>query len=261
MPAVRVDDIDLYYECDGTGPTIVFAHGGASTHLHWWQQVAAFRTTHRCITYDARGFGLSGRVPSDRGTRVHHLDLLGLLDALDVERAVLVGQSMGGYAVSGMALHHPERVAGLVMADTPFGFQTAALGEWAEQMIEKLNAGFDVIPACVSTTFAARRPDLALLTDYMARLNPTRTGPRGLDAYDEMRTRPPGDYADFAVPTLFIVGTEDALTFPWLIEATAQAIPGAHVQTIAGAGHSPYFEQAEAFNAVLAQWLHGAPNW
>jgi pimeloyl-ACP methyl ester carboxylesterase len=70
-----------------------------------------------------------------------------------------------------------------------------------------------------------------------------------------MRNHPPVDYGDYAVPTLFIVGEEDELTFPWLIEATAAAIPHAELQVIAGAGHSPYFEQAEAFNAILTAWL------
>jgi pimeloyl-ACP methyl ester carboxylesterase len=70
-----------------------------------------------------------------------------------------------------------------------------------------------------------------------------------------MCNHPPVDYRDFAVPTLFIVGDEDALTFPWLIEATAAVIPQAELQVIGGAGHSPYFEQAEAFNAVLTSWL------
>jgi 3-oxoadipate enol-lactonase len=263
MPRVAVNGTELHYESDGDGPVVVFAHGGASMHLHWWQQVAALRDRYRCVTYDARGFGLSGRDPSALGTSAHAADLLGLLDALAIDRATLVGQSMGGWAVSGVAQAHPERVAGLVMADTPFGFQTEALSRWAEDMIVKLGAGFDVVAACVAPSFATRRPDLAYLTMSMARLNPARTGPRGLDAYEEMRTRPPGDYRDVRVPTIFIVGDQDALTFPSLIEATAAAIPGARVATIAGAGHSPYFEQAEAFNAVLEAFLgelHAMPG-
>ena len=256
MPKVDVNDTELYYEIDGDGQTVVvLAHGGTSTHQHWWQQVAAFRDRYRCITYDARGFGLSGRQPNLHGTRGHAEDLIGLLDALAVERAVLVGHSMGGFAVSGVAQHEPERVAGLVMVDTPFGFRTEALGRWAGQMIDKLQDGFDVVAACESPTFAARRPDLAFLTMSISRLNPPRTGPRGVDAYEEMRSQPAGDYREFAVPTLFVVGDEDALTVPWLIEATASAIPGARVETIAGSGHSPHFEQADAFNAVLAKWL------
>jgi pimeloyl-ACP methyl ester carboxylesterase len=152
-------------------------------------------------------------------------------------------------------LNHPDRVTGLVMADTPFGFYTPELARWAEHMTEKLLAGFDVVAACASPSFPERRPDLAFLFSYMARVNPARTGPRGLDAYEEMRNHPPVDYGDYAVPTLFIVGEEDELTFPWLIEATAAAIPHAELQVIAGAGHSPYFEQAEAFNAILTAWL------
>ena len=258
MPLAPVNGADLHYEVDGDGPTIVFAHGGEGTHLHWWQQVVAFHHDHRCITYDARGFGLSSRTPSDRGTDVHWLDLLGLLDALDVGRAVLVGQSMGGWAVSGMAQNRPDRVDGLVMADTPFNFATPALSQWAVEMIEKITQGFDVVAACLSPRFAEREPGLAHLFHALSRLNPPRTGPRGLDAYAQMRDQAPGDYTGFAVPTLFIVGDVDALTFPWLIEATAAAVGGARVATVADAGHSAYFERAEAFNECLRGWMADA---
>lgn len=257
MPSARVNGVELHYEVDGPPtsdrPPLVFAHGGASTHLHWWQQVAAFRSTHRCVTYDQRGFGLSHGGFATEPSQ-HHTDLLGLLDTLGIERAVVVGQSLGGWAVSGLALNHPERVAALVMADTPFNIATKELSVWAAQMIEKLHAGFDVVAACVAPTFETRRPDLAYLFHSLSRLSPPRTGPRGLDAYAQFRDQPPGDYRDFAIPTLCIVGDQDALTFPSLMQATADAL-GARLAVIPNAGHSPYFEQADAFNAVLYDWL------
>jgi pimeloyl-ACP methyl ester carboxylesterase len=67
-----------------------------------------------------------------------------------------------------------------------------------------------------------------------------------------MIAAPPTDLAGWSVPTWFVVGEHDALTVPWLIEATASAVPGARLVTIAGAGHSPNIECAEACNQVLA---------
>jgi 3-oxoadipate enol-lactonase len=72
-----------------------------------------------------------------------------------------------------------------------------------------------------------------------------------------MRDAPPLDYSDFAVSTLFIVGGEDELTLPWLIEATAQAVGGARPEVIADAGHSPFYERAEDYNRVLMGFLAG----
>lgn len=260
VPFARVDGVDLYYEVDGPvahdgRTTLVFAHGGEGTHLHWWQQVAALSLRYRCVTYDARGFGRSGTTPSAYGTDSHRVDLLGLLDACGIDRAVLIGQSMGGHAVSGVALHHPERVLGVVMGDTPFGFATAALAAWSAQMIEKLANGFDVIANCVSPGFRNRRPDLAFLFDALGRANPPRTGPRGLDAYHQMMTQPAGNYSAFATPTCFVVGDEDALTPPWLIEATTCAIPGAVRYVVPGAGHSVYFERADVFNKIVTTFV------
>ena len=253
MPSVRIDSATLHYEVDGDGPAVVFVHGGEGTHLHWWQQVTAFRHTHTCITYDQRGFGLSGGAfATDPAT--HHTDLLALLDALAVDRAVVVGQSHGGQAASGLALNHPERVAALVMADTPFNIATEALSTWAAAMIEKLQNGFDVVAACLSPSFSERCPDLHFLYHALSRLNPPRTGPRGLDAYVRFRDQPPGDFRNFTVPTLCIVGEEDALTFPWLMEATADAL-GARLERVPDAGHAVYYEQAGVFNAVVLDWL------
>jgi 3-oxoadipate enol-lactonase len=269
MPAVHVNGVDLHYEIDGpaaanraaanrageAAPTIVFAHGGEGTHLHWWQQVGALRATHRCVTYDARGFGLSGTVPSADGFDAHRTDLLGLLDALDIRRAVLVGQSMGGWAVSGVALARPERVAGLVMADTPFNLATPELSQWSVEMLDKLHRGFDVIAACVAPSVPQRCPEMHYLFQALGRLNPPRTGPRGLDAYELFRDQPPGDYSSFGVPSLFIVGEDDQLTFPWLIRATAGAIPRSRFELVPGAGHSVYWEQPEVFNTLLRDFV------
>jgi pimeloyl-ACP methyl ester carboxylesterase len=246
---------DLYYEVTGTGPWLVFAHGGEGTRLHWWAQVAALRERFRCVTYDARGFGQSsvGDVPAS--DNLHRDDLLALLDHLEIERAHLVGQSMGGLAVSGVAFSIPGRVDRLVMSDTPFNFATSALAEWSVSMIEKITNGFDVLEHLFAPGFDRRCPDLAYLYRALSRLNPVRDGPRGLEAYEAWRDQPVVDYRDFPVPTLFIVGTEDELTLPWLMRATAAAVGGSTLIEIDGAGHSPYAEQTAIYNDVLERFL------
>lgn len=255
---IEAGDASLYVESDGAGtPPIVFVHGGTGSHQHWMLQVAALRGSYRCVTYDARGFGRSTGAPHVRGIDGHAEDLLAVVDGLGIERAVLVGHSMGGYAVSGVARDHPERVVGLVMVDTPFGLPTSALAAWARDMIVRLEAGFDVVAACTAPDFARRRPDLAFLLESIVRGNPRRDGPRGLDAYHQMVATPPADLTGWRVPTLFVVGEHDALTVPDLIKATAAAVPGARVITITDAGHSPNVEQADAFNRALVGFVEG----
>lgn len=255
MPFASCNGARIHYQVDGDGPPIVFAHGGEGTHLHWWQQVEHFRHRYRCITYDARGFALSSGEPGDAGTEGHWRDLVALLDHLDIDRAALVGQSMGGWAVSGTALNAPERATAIVMADTPFNFATPALAEWAATMIDKIVGGFDVIAACTAPRFEIEQPKMAHLFRALCRLNRPRTGPRGISAYEQFRDQPAGDYRNFPVPALFIVGDEDALTVPPLIRATAAAVGGAQLVEVAGSGHSVYFERPDAFNRAVAEFL------
>jgi 3-oxoadipate enol-lactonase len=256
VTVATVNGVDLFYEVDdrAQGEWIVFAHGGEGTHLHWWQQVAALRDRFKCLTYDARGFAMSGKVPPPPGTDAAVDDLIGLLDHVGVERAWLVGQSMGGGAISGTAKRQPDRVAGLAMADTPFGFFTPALSRWAGEMLDKLRNGFDVTEHLYAPGFPSEQPELHYLYRALGRLNPPRTGPRGLYAFEAMRDHEPVDYGDFPVRTLFILGLEDELTLPWMIRATADAVGGARLVEVAGAGHSVYAERAAAFNQALLEF-------
>src|SRR6185437_5206577 len=171
MPRVAVSGCKLYYEIEGEGDWLVFAHGGDGNHLCWWKQVAAFKDRYRCLTYDARGYGLSdtSEQPVDA---VHSAadDLLALMDHLDIGRAILVGHSMGGMAVSGVSHCRPERVRALVMSDTPFGFQTAALSRWAVQMMEKIANGFDVMEKLFAPGYAEREPEMHALYQAICRM-------------------------------------------------------------------------------------------
>src|SRR4051812_10336869 len=167
-----INGVDIYYEVGGPpdGDWIAFAHGGEGTHLHWWQQVAALRSSFQCLTYDARGFGMSGGEPGGGGSTPAQ-DLLGPLDHVGVDRALLVGQSMGGWAVSGVAQAHPDRAAGLVMGDTPFGFSTAALSKWAAEMLHKIPDGFDVLENLFAPDFPREQPEMHYLYQALNRLN------------------------------------------------------------------------------------------
>ncbi len=263
MPVTRgwapAHGTDLYYEVAGDGDWMVLVHGGEGTRIHWWQQVAAFAPRYRCVTYDMRGFGSTpvGQPPvSDNPLRD---DLLALLGHLGIERAILVGHSMGGLAVSGVAQAAPERVRGLVMSDSPFNFATPALAEWAGQMAAKIPAGFNVFEHLYARDFEARRPDLFYLYNALNRLSLDEELARGTEAYEAWQAQPLGDYRSFPVPTLFIVGTEDELTLPWLMRATAAAVGHAQLVEIEHAGHSAYAEQADAFNAVVMRFCSSLP--
>ena len=121
MPTAPVNGINIYYETSGEGPAVVFAHGKGGNHISWWQQVPVFSRAFRCITFDHRGWGRSLNPRGSIGREA-------FVDHLEVQRAFLVAQSMGGLTCLGFALAHAERTIGLVLADTPRWWRPSGTG-------------------------------------------------------------------------------------------------------------------------------------
>ena len=251
MSSARINGIDIHYQSYGEGDTIVFAHGAGGNLLSWWQQIPFFSQRYRCITIDQREFGHSLDVPQGPGAAAFVDDLAGLLDHLDVESAHLVAQSMGGRTALGFAVAHPQRSKSLVMADTVGGMDVAEVSEihrqWRESHASTAEIGFRAI----SPGFIERNPNLANLYLQISRTNPPRPEP----GPGQTAGPGPAELARMKVPTLFIVGEEDGLTPPQVIEAGARQIPGATVTRVPEAGHSVYFEKPDIFNFEVLRFL------
>lgn len=256
--AKATDGVPLYWEAVGSGPAIVFVHGLGGNHAVWFQQAAHFARTHTVLTYSQRGFAPSGGDPArfevDRLVR----DLQDVMDAAGIAKAVVVGQSMGGWTALGLALQAPGRVEALVLADTFAGIPDEALDAQLQRMTDaakQLKAApppFAVHPA-LSADFSARRPDLAYL--YQA-LSTFGSPAPGVIAAQLAASHVPADALErMRVPALFVVGTEDTLFPAVLIEKAAAHVSGAKVVRIPGAGHSPYYEKPAAWNAALGSFL------
>ncbi|QLH78016.1 alpha/beta hydrolase [Halosimplex rubrum] len=129
MPTVSTNDIETYYERRGERPPVVFVHGAVVDHSQWDPQLTALSDEYTTVGYDVRGHGRTGG--SRRGRYSVDLfadDLDALLDALEIDRAVLCGLSTGGCIAQVYAARHPDRVAGLVLADT-FAPEILSVGE------------------------------------------------------------------------------------------------------------------------------------
>ena len=254
------EDEQIYHEVCGKGEHVVLCHGAGGNHALWYQQVPALVSQYRVIVWDQRGFGRSTNHTEKSGPQAAVRDLGALLDSLDVERAHLVGQSMGGWAILGYALEHPDRVLSLTLADTLGGIQlpdgsddtNEARTRVADALLnENLPIGFD--HPCLAPDFKNREPARAFLFLQFSSLGP----PTPLSALlglmevsyssEQIKT--------LSVPVLFIVGSLDPL-FPVAdIYRAAELIPYAQVVEIAGCGHSPYFEDAGRWNQVLLDFL------
>jgi 3-oxoadipate enol-lactonase len=247
MPKTRVNGIDLYYEVHGDGPAIVFAHGAGGNHLSWWQQVPVFARQYRCVTFDHRGFGQSADVPDAPGSQAFVEDLKQLLDHLQIERASLVAQSMGGRTCLGFTLAYPNRVQALVMADTTGGFADARMAQLRTEG-EVAMSGPNPPPRTYARHFPQEQPMQAFLYEQIRALNPPRREtPAAGPTAEQVRA--------LQTPTLLIVGEHDVIAPPAVMKMFQTYIPHARLAEVAGAGHSVYFEKPEAFNRAVLEFF------
>ncbi len=244
-------DFELYHEVYGEGPPVVFAHGAGGTHMSWWRQIPTFSQQFTCITYAQRGFGLSPDVAGGPGRRAFTEDLRSLLDSLGIEKASLVGQSMGGRSVLGFAAAYPERVDALVMSSTTGGYRDAEL-DAVRAAAPELGAR-----SAVAAEYAARDPEGAFLYRMVSRTNQYLAVPDDDDATPAGETPMPEieRIVEAGVRTLFLVGERDTVAPPSVTKALQAKMAGSSLVIFPESGHSPYWEMHEEFNRVVIEFL------
>jgi len=254
MPWTSINGIRLYYLVQGHGPAVIFAHGAGGNHLSWWQQVPFFAERYRCVVFDHRAFGRTKDEAEGPGRRSFADDLRALLDHLEIERAAIVAQSMGGRTAVGFSYRNPERVGALVLAGTTGGAVSDAVRAAQEEHRQTPIGKRTLYQRAISPRLRRERPDLAHLYRLIARLNPPRPkdflapipGYRGSSAQF---------LGDLGVPILFLVGAEDTIIPPHVVRLAHEAVPGSQYDEIADAGHSAYFEKADVFNERVVRFL------
>ncbi len=260
---VERPDCRIYYESVGSGPALVFAHGLGGNHLSWWRQVPHFSVRYTCVTYSHRGFAPSTAPADGPRTEEFGADLAALVEHLGLNDVVVVGQSMGGWSALDYAFAHPNRLKALVLSATSGAIDPASLDGEGGERFTAWRAMSDAAlgegaargehPAA-GARMAAEQPALHYLyraMDELSALDKVAMRHRLFAS----RTRPIGDLAAVAVPTLWVTGEED-IVFPSPVAPfLARAMPrGEHVE-IPRVGHSGYFEASGAFNAVVDDFL------
>ncbi|RJF96400.1 alpha/beta fold hydrolase [Sphingomonas cavernae] len=249
MPVLSIGQSEIYYEDQGEGPAIVFAHGIGGNHASWYQQVAAFARSYRVITFDHRGFGRSTDV-ENAGRSAFESDLRALLDHLDISETVLVGQSMGGGTCISFATAYPERVRALVIASSLHAIAEPDDVAPLMDAARAATADMSQLERVLDATFRAANPEQAALYAAIASFN--RVDRRSLTGTWPMLVAP--EAVGGGKPVLFVAGLDDVL-FPVEAVRRVQArVPGSFLVEIS-AGHSVFFERGDEFNDSVLSFL------
>jgi 3-oxoadipate enol-lactonase len=257
----RPDGATIAYEVSGSGPALVFAHGLGGNAMSWYQQVPVFAERYRTVAFSHRGFlpsTVNGPAPDPAD---YAADAEVLLDHLGIERAVFVGQSMGGWTSIELALAKPQRVAGIVLSCTTgtlaFQLETApGAQKWKDfQKSEGEWLAANHIHRAAGRRMAVEDP--IRFSAYMAidRLNAGLNKDAVMKRLWETRNRGPADAVRVACPVLFVTGSDDIVVPPPGVKQVAATLPDARVVEVPASGHSVYFERPGLFNALVERFL------
>lgn len=249
MSFANVAHQKIYYETEGTqGVPVVFVHGSGSNHEIWKPQVHALSSIARAVAIDLPGHGRSDP-PGRNSVEGYGDSILGLLDALRFDRAVMVGHSLGGAIAQTLALSHPDRVAGLGLVGT--GARLRVLPAILDGIVNDFEK---TAPFIVENAYAPNLTD-DLRARAMAELhacNPqvTHDDFSACNVFDVM-TR----LGEIRAPTLVICGKQDRMTPVKYSEFLASKIAGAQLVLVDNAGHCVMIEQPDAVSRALFDFV------
>lgn len=262
MPLAEFEDFELHYRDYGSGEPVVGIMGFAVDQRFWAAQVPAVSATNRFITFDNRGIGRSTGTPPDSIEQMAD-DTLGLMDKLEIDDAVIFGVSMGGTIAQKIALDHPGRVKGLILAVTfarPIEyirreqsvakaiFEKADYDTFLEGTLLHLfspsffEMGGETIDRMVRAFYAEGGPDPADSGILTAQLD-------AMEKFDVL-----AELGRIEVPTLVIGATLDMMVPYFASEEIAKAIPNARFEALEG-GHGIMVEQMQPFNDLVQGFL------
>ena len=258
MPTINANGVELFYELTGPedAPVVVFSTSVGATIEMWDPQVRALGNRFRLLRYDTRGHGRSQVI--DRPTSIEELadDLAGLLDALGIAKAHLVGLSLGGMTGQALAMRHPDKLESLVLLATSAYLPPAEA--WTERAATVRAKGMAAIADTVMSrwftrAFKERAPGAVAATRERFIANDANGYAICCEAIRDMDLRPA--IGAVRTPTLILAGADDPATPVPMMEDIRTRIPDAEMIIVPRAAHLLNLERPEIVNAHLAAFL------
>ena len=260
MPYAKRGGVNIYYEKYGKGTPIVFLHPFSTNGYIWYFQAFAFAQQHQCIVIDERGHGRSDKPQQGYAIKEMAADVVAVMDELKIDKAILVGNSIGGMLTMQTNLDNPHRVLANVIVSSGTNLASGMPPE-AKVAFQKDPAG--TMGALLEGAFSAKtkreKPELVEL--MRASFNVEDNFPR--HAFLGAITDPNGVFnwnisdqlKNIRKPTLIFAGEEDQATPVAANKFLADNIPNAQLRVIKDIGHFYQLESPAAFNSELAQFV------
>ncbi len=265
MSVVSANNVDLWVDQEGEGDDVLFISGLADEGACWVDQVEGLKDRFRVTTFDNRGVGRSATPDGPFRIVDFAADTAALMDALGLERAHVVGSSMGGAIAQELALAHPERVRSLVLNGTwcrgdRFVHEVFRSWIWAAGKAESIR---DFLVAVNLWCFAPRIWNDGTMDGWLdaAEVSPH---PQSVDAFSRsaealLQHDALDRIGGISAPTLVTVGELDLVLPERFSNEIAESIPGARLVVVPGAGHQPFQEVPAEYNEFLLEFWSSVP--
>lgn len=260
LQTTTVDGRAVAWREAGSGPVVMLLHGIGSGSASWRGQLSALSESYRAIAWDAPGYGGSDPLPGDAPVALDYASALdGLLEALGVERAHVVGHSLGAMMAASFCRHFGNRVVTATLADPAAGYGNADEAIRAERLAGRLH----LIDGLGPEGMARERAHVLLSPDPPEEaLETVRAIMRGLHPHGYRQATQLlcngdtlADALHVSAPMLVMCGSADTVTPEEGVRALAAAIPGAIYHSLPGLGHASYVEGPALFNDALFGFL------
>jgi pimeloyl-ACP methyl ester carboxylesterase len=249
---------EVYYEVAGAGEPVVLIHGGFGDRRMWDDQFEVLARDYRVLRYDHRGFG---RSPAPDTTYSPIRDLIQLLDHAEMDRAHIVGNSLGGALAITFAILHPERVRSLtVVASGADGFRYPQSDiEAITEVIALMRGGKqeEALTKWLANPMLAVVNTEPAVKERVERMVRENAGIWTMDAWPQQPLTPSARerLGRIRVPTLLVIGDRDAASVRRFADSTARMIPRAERVVMEGTDHLPHMEQPAEFNRLLREFI------
>jgi pimeloyl-ACP methyl ester carboxylesterase len=257
MPKIAANNIELYYETQGKGPALVFIHGLGSSARDWELQVAGFSKTYTVITFDLRGHGQSDKPPGAYSLPMFAADTAGLLHALGIESAHVVGLSLGGCVAFQLSVDHPALLKTMIIVNSAptMGGNTAEFKQEIRRRVAIVQQrGMRAMGEDLSKNLFPKAAHAAIRQTFVERWAENEPRPYIASLLSMSGWSVVDQLGSIHCPTLIIAADQDYSPVA-VKEAYVKLMPNARLVVIPEAHHATPTEEPKKFNAVLASFL------